>query len=121
MARRKLDFHREWDRRAVVNKGCKTGEVTIPADLLQPAFEIPRRHRNFRATWIFGFPNEESLPVDKAATTTEVMDGIDLKRPIAPLVEPDPPAGARTFAQPRIPFREKDSNRFFTLSTLPGA
>ena len=89
--------------RAVVNKGCKTGEVTIPADLmrdvasgkvfepanldgdepeqrqtlkivdpadyptdlLQPAFEILRRHRNFRATWIFGFPNEESLPVEE--------------------------------------------------------
>lgn len=80
--------------RAVVNKGCKTGEVTIPPDLMrdlangealqplgsdaptesgkvqildpsdyptnliQPAFEILRAHREFRAAWVFGAPGE---------------------------------------------------------------
>lgn len=88
--------------RAVINKGCKTGELTIPADLmrdlasgkvfqasnlndgepeerqtlkviapadyptdlLQPLFETLKRHRNFRASWILGYPNEEMLPVE---------------------------------------------------------
>ncbi|MGH7953709.1 MAG: SseB family protein [Limisphaerales bacterium] len=75
--------------RAVLNKGCATGEIVIPAnlmrdladgsalkpspvksqsetkalkilnpadyptDLIQPAFEFMRRHKHFRAAWIF--------------------------------------------------------------------
>ena len=82
--------------RAVVNKSCATGEVTIPpetmrgladgtalkplpakeqeltlqklnpadypTDLVQAAFEVMRRHRNFRAAWIFGLVSSQPKP-----------------------------------------------------------
>lgn len=89
--------------RAVVNKGCETGEITIPPDLMrdvasgkvfepvhldsalppteatlrivdpadyptdfiQPLFEILKKHRNFRAAWIFAYPGEEKLSLKK--------------------------------------------------------
>jgi hypothetical protein len=83
------------DLRAVVNKSCATGDITIPADLMrdladgtalapsptrekekgsgnivnpadypthliQPAFEVMRRHRNFRAAWIISLAQEKA-------------------------------------------------------------
>jgi len=83
--------------RAVINKSCATGQVTIPpdlmrdladgsalapiplgerehgklkilnpadypTDLIQPVFELLRRHRNFRAAWIFGATDAKPQP-----------------------------------------------------------
>lgn len=87
-AKQALEILGKAELRAVLNKGCKTGQVVLPAnmmrdiadgsalrpdtepmphihetvniidpadyptDLIQPAFEILRQHRNFRAAWI---------------------------------------------------------------------
>lgn len=85
--------------RAVLNKSCATGEITLPPELMrdlgdgtalkphplandesrtgtllhidpadfptalvQRLFELFRRHREFRAAWIFGVPGGEKLP-----------------------------------------------------------
>ena len=83
--------------RAIINKSCATGEVTIPpntirgladgtalkpqpadkeeertlqkldpadypTDVIQAAFEVMRRHRNFRAAWIFGLVSSQPKP-----------------------------------------------------------
>jgi hypothetical protein len=85
--------------RAVINKSCATGEITLPpnlmrdladgsalrplpggererrklrkldpadypTDLVQAAFEVMRRHRNFRAAWVFGFGGGEPEPAN---------------------------------------------------------
>jgi hypothetical protein len=89
-ARQVLEILGNVGLRAVINKGCATGTITIPpdlmrdlasgkalapielgsekreqmnlnilnpadypTDLIQPVFEVLRRHRNFRAAWIF--------------------------------------------------------------------
>ena len=83
--------------RAIINKSCATGEVTIPpetmrgladgtalkphpadkqeertlqkldpadypTDVIQAAFELMRRHRTFRAAWVFGYAGGEGKP-----------------------------------------------------------
>ena len=83
--------------RAIINKSCATGELTIPpdlmrgladgttlkpraldkeeertlqkldpadypTDLIQRAFEVMRRHRSFRAAWVFGYAGGQGEP-----------------------------------------------------------
>lgn len=99
-ARQLLEVLGVMKMRAVLNKNCQTGEITLPADLLrdlasgaaleplgtgeemvlgklgiilpedyptdllQPLFEILRRHREFRAAWIFRDEREQEPRAD---------------------------------------------------------
>ena len=92
-----LEVLGQTELRAIINKSCATGEVTIPpstmrgladgtalkprpadkeeertlqkldpadypTDVIQAAFEVMRRHRNFRAAWIFGLVSSQPKP-----------------------------------------------------------
>ena len=101
-ARQVLEILGHAGLRAVVNKSCATGEVTIPpdlmraladgsalaphdlgrqpeeqmsvipidaadypTDLIQPVFEVLRRHPQFRAAWVFGFTPAAAPPAEQ--------------------------------------------------------
>ncbi len=100
-ARQALEILGHVGLRAIVNKACSTGSITIPpelmrdlangkalkplamgggetkqvslavldpadypTDLIQPVFELIRKHKNFKAAWIFGPPPVPGFPRD---------------------------------------------------------
>jgi hypothetical protein len=100
-ARQALEILGHVGLRAIVNKACATGSITIPPELMrdlangkalkplamatgetrqvvltildpseyptnliQPIFELLRKHKNFRAAWVFGAPVVEGFPRD---------------------------------------------------------
>ncbi len=113
-ARQLLEVLGKVNIHAIVNKGCSTGSLVIPPDLMraladgtalapramssgeakqvtltilnpadyptnlvQPVFEVIRKHKNFRAAWIFGPPASASPSARKVYYLLILMDPRD--------------------------------------------